>query len=298
MAFREFRRRALASARLTEEDLNISDEMLMKNLMLTDGKYLKRAALLLFHENPEQWVMGAYVKIGFFENPAEILFQDEVHGSLISMPDKVVDLVYHKYFKAIISYDGLHRVETYPIPCPAFREAVINAVTHRYYGTGNPIHIHIYPDKVLIYNDARLPENLTKENLFKPHTSVPSNPMIASAFFLSGLIEAWGHGIEKITTACKNARKPEPFYQIRSNEVMIGFNIEPHPGEKFGVTQLQRLILDLIRDNPNISAKTLAQVIGITPRNVENNISDMKKAGFLYREGAAKGGSWKIVATY
>jgi ATP-dependent DNA helicase RecG len=158
-AFKAFRRKAVAGARLTAQDLEITDEMLLYNLRLLDGSYMKRAALLLFHQDPENWVPGAYIKVGFFENAADIIYQDEIHGPLITMADKAEDLVYLKYFKGIISYEGLQRIETYPIPRQAFREAVLNAVIHRDYSTGNPIHIHIYPDKVLIYNDGRLPDN-------------------------------------------------------------------------------------------------------------------------------------------
>jgi len=103
-AFKAFRRKAIGSARLTAQDLEITDEMLLKNLRLIEGNYIKRAALLLFHQDPENWAPGAYIKIGFFENAADLLYQDEIHGPLITMADKVEDLVYLKYFKGIISY--------------------------------------------------------------------------------------------------------------------------------------------------------------------------------------------------
>ncbi len=151
-AFKIFRKKAIASGRMTAKDLEITDEMLLKNLRLVDGEYMKRAALLLFHQDPENWFVGAYVKIGFFENPADLLYQDEIHGPLISMADKVEELVYTKYFKGIISYEGIQRVETFPVPRIAFREAVLNAIVHADHSTGNPIHIHIYPNEVLIYN--------------------------------------------------------------------------------------------------------------------------------------------------
>ena len=96
-AFRFFRKKAIESTRLSKEDLEIDDEALLKSLRLTEGKYLKRAAVLLFHQDPEQWVPGAFVKIGFFENDADIVYQDEIHGPLISMPDKVLDTIYTKY---------------------------------------------------------------------------------------------------------------------------------------------------------------------------------------------------------
>jgi ATP-dependent DNA helicase RecG len=344
-AFKAFRRKAIASARLTAQDLEITDEMLLKNLRLIDGDYLKRAALLLFHQDPENWVTGAYLKVGLFENAADLLYQDEIHGPLITMADKAEELVYAKYFKGIISYEGLQRIENYPIPRQAFREAVLNAIIHRDYSTGNPIHIHIYPDKVLIYNDGRLPETWTVEDLFAPHTSKPHNPLIAGAFFRSGQIEAWGRGVEKIASACESWGKPKPFYRMRVNEVMIGFhtdesivenlesivenivetpdsivenivetpdsivetsdsiveNIVETPDsivesivETTGTNETQMQILELIRNNPQITAKQMAQAVGIAPRNVQVHIQTLKKLGIIERVGAAKGGQWLV----
>jgi ATP-dependent DNA helicase RecG len=297
-AFKAFRKMAVGSSRMTEADLRISDEMLLDNLSLTEPGYLKRAALLLFHQDPERWVAGASVKIGYFENAADLSYQDEIRGPLITMADSVVDLVYLKYFKGFISYDGIHRIETYPVPRTAFREAVLNAIVHKDYSTGNPVHIHIYPNKVLIYNDGRLPENWTVEDLFAPHTSKPYNPLIANAFFRSGQIEAWGRGIEKITDACKEWNAPEPFYRVRPNEVMIGFNTEPQFGEKFGEkfgeNATQEKIMAIMRSKPTASAKAIADEIGLSARGVEKSIRELKNAGLVERVGAAKGGHWVV----
>ena len=209
-----------------------------------------------------------------------------------------METVYLNYFKGIISYEGIQRIETNPVPHSAFREAITNAIVHRDYSTGNPIHIHIYPDRVLIYNDGRLPENWTAEDLFAMHTSKPYNPLIAGAFFRCGQIEAWGRGIEKITESCKSWGKPKPFYHIRPNEVMIEFNIAPQFGEKFGEkfgeTQTNMKILYIMRMKPTVSAKTIAAEIGITVRGVEKNIKALKEAGLVERVGAAKGGYWVV----
>ena len=43
-----------------------SDAVLVEKLHLTEGQYLKRAATLLFHADPEKFTTGACVKIGFF----------------------------------------------------------------------------------------------------------------------------------------------------------------------------------------------------------------------------------------
>jgi len=297
-AFKIFRRKAIESARLTARDLEISDEMLLKNLRLVEGDYLKRAAILMFHQDPENWVTGAYLKIGFFENAADLLYQDEIHGPLISMADKAEELVYLKYFKGIISYKGLQRIETYPVPRQAFRESILNAIIHRDYSTGNPIHIHIYPDQVLIYNDGRLPETWTVDDLFATHTSKPYNPNIASVFFRAGEIEAWGRGIEKITAACKHWGKPEPFYRIRTNEVMIGFNTKSQIGINFGINfginETQKKIVELMVAKPDITAGELAEIVGVTKRQIESSISKLKALGVVERIGSRKGGHWSV----
>ena len=54
---------------------------------------LKRAALLLFHEDPERWFTGAYVKIGMFRSESDLAFHDEVHGDLFTQMEQTVELL-------------------------------------------------------------------------------------------------------------------------------------------------------------------------------------------------------------
>ena len=114
-----FRRRAVASRRLPPEVHDEPVESLIENLSLRDGAYLKRAAALLFHRSPKQIVHDAYVKIGYFRG-SELLFQDVIEGDLFRQVDRTMDLLYTKYTRGLISYDGIYRVETFPCherPC-------------------------------------------------------------------------------------------------------------------------------------------------------------------------------------
>lgn len=81
-SFDIFRREALRSGRMSKEDLDIPNEELLEKLdLMTDGR-LKRAGVLCFYRMPEKIIGGCYVKIGKFEG-SELLYQDEVHGSLL-----------------------------------------------------------------------------------------------------------------------------------------------------------------------------------------------------------------------
>jgi ATP-dependent DNA helicase RecG len=77
-----FRERAARSKRLGEDVLTEDDRGLIEKLRLTDGGYLKRAAALLFHSDPERFVTGASVKIGFFASESDLRYHDEITGDV------------------------------------------------------------------------------------------------------------------------------------------------------------------------------------------------------------------------
>src|SRR5690606_6160922 len=221
--FAFFRNRGFKNKRLSEDNLTDSDEHLLENLKLVENGYLKRAAVLLFHPDPEKYVTGAYVKIGYFEREADLIFQDEVHGNLFEQVEGTIDLLFTKYIKAIISYDEIHRNETYEYPKEAVREALLNAIAHKDYSGSTPIQIRVYPDKLMIWNEGHLPENWTVRNLLNSHSSRPYNPDIANAFFRSGYVESWGRGISKMTELCVAAGLPEPSYVVEGSDFWVIF---------------------------------------------------------------------------
>ena len=87
-SFDIFREQAVCSKRMDKKDIDATNEQLLDSLNLLENNHLKRAAILLFHHNPEKWIPGEYIKIGYFESDSELRYQDEIHGSLISQADK------------------------------------------------------------------------------------------------------------------------------------------------------------------------------------------------------------------
>ncbi|MDR0948591.1 MAG: hypothetical protein LBM69_03630 [Lachnospiraceae bacterium] len=68
-------------------------------------------------------------KTGKFGEGADLQYQDEVHGSLILMADRIVELIYLIYLKALICYDREIKIETYPYPRDGIRQYVLSART-------------------------------------------------------------------------------------------------------------------------------------------------------------------------
>ena len=63
----------------------------------------------------------------------DLVYQDEVHGNLFQQIVKLMDLLCTKYMKAIITYEGIQRVETLPVPREALREALLNTCINKDY---------------------------------------------------------------------------------------------------------------------------------------------------------------------
>ena len=306
-SFDIFYREAARSGRMSADDLKLSVTHLLEKLNLIDGSLLKRAAVLLFHRNPEKWIAGSFVKIGFFENDADLRYQDEVHGSLMIQADRVIDLLYTKYLTAEISYDNVTRIECYPFPKDAIREAVFNALIHQDFSVGVPVQISVYKDKLYVSNDCVFPTNWTTETLFQKHRSLPHNPDVAYTFFRAGFVESWGRGVEKICRLCKEHGIPEPEYTVHPNDIMMLFraknpgmhgrdqeNVQENDQENVQEKSRASVIIDFIRADSSISLRELSKKLGVSSKTVQREIEKLKAKNAIRRVGGDKGGHWEI----
>lgn len=70
--------------------------------------FLVRTAMLVFYKNPEKWVTGSYIKIGYFGGSDSFYgIRMKIHGPLMEQVERTVELVYIKYIKSLIMYDGI-----------------------------------------------------------------------------------------------------------------------------------------------------------------------------------------------
>lgn len=291
-----FKKRGIRSQRLAEEILNDTNGQLLENLRLVDGKYLKRAALLLFHPDPEKFVTGAYIKIGYFENKADLVFQDEVHGNLFEQVEKAIDILFTKYIKAIISYEnGLSRIETYEYPKEAVREALLNAIAHKDYSGGVPVQIRVYKDKIRMWNEGHLPENWTVNTLLESHSSRPFNPDISNAFFRSGYIESWGRGIDKMTELCEAAGLPKPTFSFQNSDVWVEFKKDIYHKEylqSLGLNERQVKAVLYAKEKGKISNKDYQELFAVAQRTATRDLTDLVGKGILRSTETKGAGSY------
>jgi len=296
--FEFFKTKGIESKRLNESSRNDTPEQVLNNLKLIENGNLKRAALLLFHPDPEKFVTGAFIKIGFFRTNTDLLFQDTIHGNLFEQVEKTMELLLTKYTKAFISYKGLSRIETYEYPEDALREALLNAVAHKDYAGCTPIQIRVYADRIKIWNEGQLPENWTVEDLLQEHFSRPYNPDIANAFFRSGYVESWGRGIEKMTEQCTKAKLPPPIITNKGSDFWITFRKDIYNAVDLGLLGLsdrQVKAVMYVKEHGKITNLEYVEINkGITNRTALRDLDSIIEKGVFQRVGEKKATHYEL----
>ena len=54
-------------------------------------------------------------------------------------------------------------------------------------------------------------------------------------------------------------------------------------------------IVKIIWKNPKVTAQSISKEVGIAPRNVQEHLKYLQKAGILRRVGPDKGGHWEVL---
>ena len=77
------------------------------------------------------------------------------------------------------------------------------------------------------------------------------------------------------------------------NVVDVGINVGINDGINVGINE--RNILAIIANSPNVTVRDMADALGLSLRQCERIIAEMKRKNFIKRKGSNKSGLWEIV---
>ena len=218
----------------------------------------------------------------------------------------------------------VYRIEYPEYPERAVQEALVNALIHRDYSViGSEVHVDIYDDRLEIYSpggmyDGTFVQDLNPLNV----SSTRRNPIIADLFARMDLMERRGSGLRKIIEAyeaCENYKeelKPE-FKSTESSFTTILKNLNydtlndtqndtqnvtqnvtqsegQNDGQKLKPSDRREKILEIIKNNPKITAYDLSKQFNVTDRTIKRDLkvlTDKKRIEYI---GSAKDGYWKV----
>lgn len=125
--------------------------------------------------------------------------------------------------------------------------------------------------------------------------SLTRNPAIASLLHRIRYIEKMGTGIKRMKEACREMGIPEPEFEITGFfTILFRRKTSENIGISIGLNETQAKMIELIEKDSKITMQRISEIIGISKRNIEANISDLKKKGIIDRIGSRKNGYWKI----
>lgn len=108
------------------------------------------------------------------------------------------------------------------MPIEALREALINALCHRWWEQYNlTISLAIYDDRIEIASPGQFPRQITPENIKQPHESFPHNLNVAEALFRMTYLENWGSGAKRIIDACRAQNVEEPTWSDNGGFITV-----------------------------------------------------------------------------
>lgn len=286
----------------TGQSFNNKD-LISFGLATKDG-YLTNAGALIVDESPihysrvfcTRW--NGLTKSG---GTMDALDDAEYSGSLISLIENGEGFI-KRNAKMMWRKTANSREELPEYVERSYHEALVNAIAHRdYLVNGSEVHIDIYDDRMEIYSPGGMPDGSVIQD--RDPTTVPStrrNPVIADVFNRLGYMERKGSGFAKILDnyafQINYTEEKKPYFRsdrYQFTVIMPNLNYNGTQDVTQDVTQddVYTLILEMIKRNNKISAKQLAEKLGISIRTVRRKIKEMDNIEYI---GHGYSGYWKI----
>lgn len=258
--------------------------------------------MILFGKTREDHFPDAWIQAGRFAGTdrSHIVDRTEIRSLPALAVEEAIGFVQkHTLYGAEIG--PVRRKERWSLPPAALREAVINAVAHADYAQrGAPIRLSIFDDRLEIENPGLLPFGLTIEDL--PHgVSKLRNRVIGRVFHALGLIEQWGSGIQRMSSACREAGLDAPVFEELATRFRVTIatartgppvldetdqNIMASLAAETGRSTSE--IADLIALSPRATRTRLARLVGRgLVREIGTGPQDPKRRYFLAERGSA-----------
>lgn len=308
-----------AFARAAGIPSGMKTEDVLRNLEVLTDEGMSNAGMLFFSKRVQKFILEAKISCAVFQGAAKtkILDRQICEGSIAeTYAAAIAYLQEHLNTEYIIR--GGPRQEVLELPLDALREAILNALGHRDYRLTGHIQVHISLDRVEIINPGGLVSGLKLADLGR--VSRPRNPLLFALMNRMELVEDVGSGIRRIRNEMRNYGLDRPAIETgetwfsltfrrksqqaaiesERGRVRVGDKVGDRVGEKVGdrvgetLTGNQERILQLLRDAPRLSAREVAQDIGLSPRKTEANIKRLRDLGLLKRIGPDRGGHWNV----
>lgn len=184
------------------------------------------------------------------------------------------------------------RIDTYLFDYDSVNEAIVNAIVHNDWSIAEP-QVSFFHDRIEILSHGGLPHTLSLEDFYRG-ISKPRNIRLMKIFSDLDIVDHTGHGVPIIIE--KYGRVA---FEISDNHIIvtIPFDLEVMKSINVGVNlnKNERQIIELILNDPTLTAEKLSIEINKTKRTAERYLKSLQEKGYIERNGSDKNGYWKVL---
>jgi ATP-dependent DNA helicase RecG len=198
-----------------------------------------------------------------------------------------------------------------PYPSLAVREILDNAVAHTDYAVeGASIFVAIFSDRLEISSPGTWPPGFSRED-FESGVSLRRNKAISRVLMRLTVIEGYGSGYDRITTACRDGGYPEP--EWIENGPQIKVVIRPHPAAgvtpqdagmppgpetlrgrpRQSVEERRRLVLRAVQELERPNTTDIQAYTGVPARTLDRDLGHLRDAGLVEFVGPRQTGFYR-----
>lgn len=264
----------------------------LTHLNLLSSGLPKRAAILLFGKNPQQFMPSAEIRSMHFHGPVIQRPAPDYRifkGPLFTQVDQAVDYVLSKLDVSVgTRSESMQAPTRYELPPEVVREAVVNAVAHRDYAVAGAIQISVFSDRMEVWNPGELLAPLTVEKLRQPHRSVTRNARVCEALYLAGYIEKYGTGTLMMIQESVEHALPEPEFIQQPGEfgtTLWRDWLTDRAVSSLGLNERQRSVVPHLKLSRTITNAEYRGITGASARTATRDLDDLVSKGVLERAG-------------
>lgn len=192
----------------------------------------------------------------------------------------------------------------------AVLETMVNHFIHRDYTVmGSEVHLDIYNDRLTVTSPGGMYNGMLIQDLdIKDVSSERRNPILANVMAQLDYMEKRGSGLTRIcneTKALEGYRDElKPKFKSTPTQfqtIIFASSDTPNVGEYDGdmsetkLTERQQKILNLIKESPTITGKQMSEILSVSQRTIERDLSVLQKLDVLKREGKDNDGVWIVI---
>lgn len=188
----------------------------------------------------------------------------------------------------------------------AILEAMVNHFIHRDYTVmGGEVHLDIYDDRLTVTSPGGMYNGMLIQDLdIADVSSERRNPILANVMAQLDYMEKRGSGLTRICNETKalDGYRDElrPVFKSTPTQfqtIIFASTDTPNVGDvsETKLTERQQKILNLIKESPTISGRQMSEILSVSQRTIERDLSVLQKKGILKHEGKDNDGKWHII---